>query len=76
MQTLAGRMTVTKMVVLRDLRLPGFNNKISIQEQKTLVFDTLCQHDTVLGSDFLKKVGKTINYDKSVVEWYDSKLPF
>ena len=46
-----------------------------IQEHKVLVFDTPCQYNIIFGSDFLTKVGMKINYDESVVEYYDSKLP-
>ena len=68
-------MTVDKMVKIRDLRLPEFNKNMCIDTQKSLVFDTKCRYDIILGSDFLSKVGMKINYEDSVVEWYDSKLP-
>ena len=40
-----------------------------------LVFDTPCRYDIIFGTDFLNKVGMKINFEDSVVEWYDSKLP-
>ena len=46
-----------------------------IEEHKALVFDTPCRYDIIFGSDFLSKVGMKINYEESVVEWYDSILP-
>ena len=75
MNTLAGRMTVNTMVKLRNLRLPEFNKNMSIECHNALVFGTPCRYDIIFGTDFLNKVGTKINFEDSVVEWYDSKLP-
>ena len=75
MTTLAGNMSASRMVKLRDLRLPEFNKNMNIEEHKALVFDANCRYDIIFGSDFLTKVGMKINYEEKVVEWYDSKLP-
>ena len=37
--TLTGRVQVEEVVILRDLRLPKFNKKRCISQQKALVFD-------------------------------------
>ena len=75
MTTLAGSMSASRMVKLRDLRLPEFSKNMNIEEHKSLFFDTPCRYDIIFGSDFLTKVGMKINYEEKVVEWYDSKLP-
>ena len=68
-------MSASRMVKLRDLRLPEFNKNMNIEEHKALVFDANCRYDIIFGSDFLTKVGMKINYEDKVVECYDSKLP-
>ena len=75
MNTLAGKMTVNAMVKLRDLWLPEFIKNMSIESHNALVFDTQCRYGVIFGTDFLNKVGMKINFEDSVVEWYDSKLP-
>ena len=75
MNTLAEQMTVNTVVKLRDLRLPEFNGNMSIESHNALVFDTPCRYGIILGSDFLSKVGIKINYEDSVVEWYNSRFP-
>ena len=40
--TLAGKISATEMVTMRDFRLPDFEKNRRIEEQKALVFDTPC----------------------------------
>ena len=73
--TLAGKMSATEMVTMRDFCLPEFDKNRRIKEQKALVFDTPCQYDIILGTDFLSKSGIKINNKTGFMEWFESLLP-
>ena len=72
--TLAGKMSATEMVTMRDFRLPEFDKNRRIEEQKALVFNTPCRYDIILGTDFLSKAGIKINYEIGFMEWFESLL--
>jgi hypothetical protein len=44
-RTLAGTRTAKEIVVMRKIRLPKFNKKHVVEEQKALVFDGQCKYD-------------------------------
>ena len=73
--TIAGTMTATKMVHLRNLKLPEFDKNRIISEQKALIFDNKCPYAIILGSDFLTRIGLDIKYSTGEMEWYDNTLP-
>ena len=73
--TLAGKMSATGMVTIRDFRLPEFDKNRIIEKQKALVFDTPCLYDIILGTDFLIKAVIKINYETGFMEWFESLLP-
>ena len=75
-RTLAGKMTTTNMVVLRDIRLLEFNKNRRINEQKALVFDQPCRYDIIAGADFLDKIGIDFLYSTKEVKWFDDTIPF
>ena len=64
--TLAGKLHVSDMVVLRDVRLPEFDKNRKIESHRALIFDQPCWYDMILGIDFLRKVGIDIGYKKEL----------
>jgi hypothetical protein len=75
-RTLAGKLKSQQVVTMRDIRLPEFDKNRQISQQKCLVFDNdKCNYDLILGTNFLKKVGITLDYDKEEMCWYDCTLP-
>ena len=74
--TLAGKLSANKMVILRDIRLPEFDKNRRINEQRALVFDnTNCKYDMILGTNFLSKTGIKLDFDTGEMKWYDNVLP-
>jgi hypothetical protein len=67
--TLAGRVQVQEVVILRDLRLPEFDKNRRISQQKALVFDNdKVKYDIILGTNFLSKTGIRLNYSEGKME--------
>ena len=63
-------------VTLRDLRLPEFDKKWRISQQKALVFDNdQVKYDVILGTNFLSKTGIKLNYSEGKMEWFDCSIP-
>ena len=75
-RTLAGKMTTSEMVVLRDIRLLEFNRNRKINEQKALVFDHPCRYDIIAGTDFLDKIGIDFLYSTKEVKWFEDTIHF
>jgi len=73
--TLAGTMTVTDTVTLRQIKLPEFDKNRTIDECKVLVFDAPCQYDVLIGADLLKKLGVKLDYENGIVEWLGNTVP-
>ncbi len=73
--TLAGTCAAKEMVVMRKIRLPKFNKKPVVEEQKALVFDRQCKYDVIFGADFVSKTGIDIKYSSGIIEWFDNELP-
>ena len=74
--TLAGKLQSKQLVTLRDIRLPEFDKNRRITQQKCLVFDNDdCNYDIILGTNFLRKAGIVLDYDKQEMKWYDCTLP-
>jgi hypothetical protein len=53
---------------MRDIRLPEFDKNRRVTQQKCLVYDK-CNYDLILGTNFLKKVGITLDYGKEEMRW-------
>jgi hypothetical protein len=60
---------------MRKIRLPKFNKKPVVEEQKALVFDRQCKYDVIFGADFVSKTGIDIKYSSGIIEWFDNELP-
>jgi hypothetical protein len=74
--TLAGTYTSTKVVIMRNLRLPEFDKIRNFDQQKALVFHSeTCKYDVILGADFLTKTGIDVKYNTGTMEWFDNELP-
>ena len=69
MNTLTGTYESKGDVILKCLRLPEFDKSRNIEEQKAFVFDVNCRYDTILGNDFINKVGIDIKGSNRTVEW-------
>jgi hypothetical protein len=63
------------MVVIRKIRLPKFDKKRAVKEQKALVFDGQCKYDVIFDAEFLSKTGIDIKYSSGIIEWFANKLP-
>ena len=74
-KTVAGNTTSSKMVRLRDIRLPEFDMNRQINEIKPLTFDNECRYDAILGADFLTKAGINIMYETGNMEWFENIIP-
>jgi len=74
--TLAGSYNTSKMVTMRNLRLPELDKNRNIDQLKALVFEsTTCKYDVILGADFLTKTGIDVKYSTNTIEWLDNELP-
>jgi hypothetical protein len=73
--TLSGSRAAKEMVVMRKIRLPEFDKKHVVEEQKALVFDGQCKYDVIFGADFLSKTGIDIKYSSGIIDWFDNELP-
>jgi hypothetical protein len=74
--TLAGRVEVQEVVILRDLMLPEFDKNRRISQQKALVFDNdKVKYDIILGTNFLLKTGIRLNYSEGKMKWFDCSIP-
>jgi hypothetical protein len=59
---LAGTYTSTETVIMHNLRLPEFDKNRTVDQQKTLVFQSeTCKYNVILGDVFLIKTGIDIN---------------
>ena len=75
-KTLAGKLTTSQMVTLRDVRLPEFDKNRRISQQRALIFDSPnCKYDVILGTNFLSKAGIKLDYSTGNMAWYDNVLP-
>ncbi len=64
-RTLAGPLKSQQVITMRDLRVPKFDKNRCINQQKCLLF----------GTNFLKKAGIVLDYDKEEMRWYACALP-
>ena len=70
--TLAGQMTASDMVILRDIRLPEFDKNRSIAKTRALVFDKECRYDIIFESIFLPE--SSLNSILMKEPWNGSKI--
>jgi hypothetical protein len=74
--TLAGQLKMQVVVTIRNLRLPKFDKKRHINQQKVLVFDNdNVKYNIILGINFLSKTGIKLNYSEGNMEWFDCFIP-
>jgi hypothetical protein len=74
--TLAGTYTSTEVVIMRNLRLPEFNKKRNVNQQKALVFQSeTCKYNVILGAVFLTKTGIDAKYSTGTMEWFNNEVP-
>ena len=74
-RTIAGNMTASEIVRLKDIRLPEFDKNRQVNEIKALTFDSKCRYDAILGADFLTKAGINIMYETGTMEWFENVVP-
>ena len=65
-------MVADKMIHLRDIKLPEFDKKRTVDELKALISKKDCRYDIILGADFLRKSGMNINYSNGTMEWFEN----
>ena len=68
-------MSTNKLIHMREVRLPEFNQCRSISEHKALIFDGPCNYDIIIGADFLSKAGLSIDYQAKEVNWFGDTIP-
>ena len=73
--TIAGTYSSHASVMLYDLILPEFNRSAHILQQKCQVFNGLCTFDVILGRDFLRQVGLTIDFVNNTMSCMDMIVP-
>jgi hypothetical protein len=74
--TLVGHLTMQEVVTMQEIRLPEFDKKKRINQQKVLVFDNnKVKYDIILGANFLSKTGIKLNYSEGNIEWFDCSIP-
>jgi hypothetical protein len=75
-RTLAGHLKMQEVVTMQDLRLPKFDKNRRINQQQVLVFDNdNVKYNTLLGTNFLSKIGIKLNYSEGNMEWFDCSIP-
>ena len=57
MRTLVGNCAPLGSVDIKGMRLPAFDKNRAIDEHEFQVFDSECQHDVMLGADFVERIG-------------------
>ena len=62
-------------VILCDLILPEFDRSAHILQQKCQVFNGLCTFDAILGRDFLRQAGLTIDFVNNTMSCMDMTVP-
>ena len=65
-------MKAAKMVHLRDLRLPKFDNNKRIDKQKALIFENKRRYDIILWRNFITKSGIDIKYSDVTMRWSEN----
>jgi hypothetical protein len=75
-RTLAGCLKTQEVVTMQDIRLPEFNKKRRIIQQKVLVFDSdNFKYNIILGTNFHSKTGIKLSYSDGNMEWFDCSIP-
>jgi hypothetical protein len=75
-RTHAGCLKTQKVVTMQDIRLPEFDKKRHINQQKLLVFDNKnVKYDIILGTNFLSEAGIMLNYSEGNMKWFDCSIP-
>ena len=72
---LAGQLQTSKMIALRNIKLPKFDKKCRIEGTKALIFENECKYDIIFGSDSITMIGMNIEYSSREIEWYNNTLP-
>jgi len=63
------------VIMMRDIRLPEYDENRQINQQKVLVFDNdKVKYDIILGTIFLSKAGIKFNYSTGAMERFDSLI--
>ena len=75
MNTLAGPYAPLGSATAKGMRIPAFDKNRVIDQHEFLVFDSPCNYDIILGGDFLRKVGMTLDYKDLKVEWLGNTIP-
>ncbi len=74
-RTLAGCLKLQEVITIQYLRLPKFDKKRRINQQKVLVFDNdNLKYSIILGTNFLSKTGIKLNYSEGNMEWFDCSI--
>jgi hypothetical protein len=70
--TLTGHLKMQKVSTMSDKRLPKFDKKRRINQQKVLVIDNdYVKYDIILSTNLLSNTGFKWNYSEGRLEWFD-----
>ena len=75
MTTISGVYESGGEVSLQNICLPELDKNILVNNQTSLVFDSECRYDVILGYDFIQKSGIDIKYSNVRVEWFGNTIP-
>ena len=65
-------MQTSKMVILRNIKLPEFDKNRRIEGTKAPIFENECKYGIIFGSDFPTMIGMVIKYSTVEMEWYNN----
>ena len=74
MTTISGVYESGGEVSLQNICLTELDKNILVNNQTSLVFDSDCCYDVILGSNFLQKAGIDIKYSTGRVEWFGNTI--
>jgi hypothetical protein len=72
---IAGTYSSHASVILLNLILPEFNRSARILQQKCQVFNGIRTFDAILGRDFLRQVGLTIDFVNNTMSCMEMIVP-
>jgi hypothetical protein len=74
LSTVEGKVQISEMVYMRDIRLPELEKNRSIDGSEVFIFDKECRYDVIMGGDLLQRAGIDLLYSKGIVDWLGNTI--
>jgi len=74
LSTVEGKVPISEMVYMRDIRLPELEKNRSIEGSKVFIFDKECRYDVFMGGVLLERAGIDLLYSKEIVDWLGNTI--